>query len=141
MDVLKITIYAMLKNFPIDLIKVSARYFLLSGIVTILAIIYNFILIDKININLNITFFSSFLIFGFLAYSLNSILNFKQKLTLKKYLLFLQNNLIVLILTLILANILNTNTQLSNLMIVIVSTSFNALLNFLLNLKITFKFF
>jgi hypothetical protein len=131
----------MLKNFPIDLKKVTARYFLLSGIVTILAIIYNFILIDKININLNITFFSSFLIFGFLAYSLNSILNFKQKLSLKKYLLFLQNNLIVLILTLILANILNTNTQLSNLMIVIVSTSFNALLNFLLNLKITFKFF
>jgi hypothetical protein len=72
----------MLKNFPIDLIKVSARYFLLSGIVTILAIIYNFVLIDKININLNITFCSSFLIFGFLAYSLNSILNFKQKISL-----------------------------------------------------------
>ncbi len=131
----------MVKIFSKDLIKVSARYFLLSVIVTILSIIYSFILIDKINIDLNITFSSSFLIFSFLSYSLNSILNFKQKISLKKYLFFLQNNLIVLILTLILANILNTNTQLSNLMIVIVSTSFNALLNFLLNLKITFKFF
>jgi len=109
--------------------------------VTILAIIYNFILIDKINIDLNVTFFSSFLIFGFLAYSLNSILNFKQKISLKKYLFFLQNNLIALILTLILANTLNINTQLPNLVIVILSTLFNALLNFLLNLKITFKFF
>jgi hypothetical protein len=131
----------MVKIFSKDLIKVSTRYFLLTGIVTILAIIYNFILIDKININLNITFCSSFLIFGFLSYSLNSIFNFKQKLSLKKYLLFFQNNLVVLILTLIFANILNINTQLPNLMIVIFSTLFNALLNFLLNLKITFKFF
>ena len=131
----------MVKIFYKDLIKVSARYFLLSGIMTILAIIYNFILIDKIKIDLNITFSSSFLIFSFLSYSLNSILNFKQKISLKKYLFFLQNNLIVLILTLILANTLIINTQLPNLMIVILSTLFNALLNFLLNLKITFKFF
>ena len=131
----------MVKIFYKDLIKVSARYFLLSAIVTILAIIYNFILIDKINIDLNITFFSSFLIFSFLSYSLNSILNFKQKISLKKYLFFLQNNLIILILTLILANTLSINTQLPNLTIVILSTLFNALLNFLLNLKITFKFF
>ena len=131
----------MLKKFPKDLIKVSAKYFLLSGLVTVFAIIYNYILIDKININLNITFFSSFLIFGFLSYSTNSIFNFKQKLSLKKYLIFLQNNLIVLILTLILANILNIHTQFSNLTIVIVSTLFNALLNFILNLKLTFKFF
>ena len=42
----------MVKIFYKDLIKVSARYFLLSGIMTILAIIYNFILIDKIKIDL-----------------------------------------------------------------------------------------
>ena len=47
-------------------IKTSLTYFVLSGLVTFFALIYNFILIDKLKININFTYISTFIIFWFL---------------------------------------------------------------------------
>jgi hypothetical protein len=125
------------KNF----LQKSFYYFLISGVITLLAIIYNYILIEFLKVNLNLTFLTSFFIFGFLSYAGNSIFNFKQKILLKKYFLFMQNILTGLVFTLILANSLDQFSLISNLTIVIISTIFNAVFNFLINLKYTFKFF
>lgn len=123
------------------LLQKSFFYFLISGVITLLAIIYNYYMIEHLRININITFITSFFIFGFLSYAVNSLINFKQKIIIKKYFLFMQNIAIGLVLTLILANILDKFSFISNLAIVIISTSFNAVFNFLLNLKFTFKSF
>ena len=64
------------KNF----FQKSFYYFLISGVITLLAIIYNYILIEFLKVNLNLTFLTSFFIFGFLSYAGNSIFNFKQKI-------------------------------------------------------------
>ncbi len=128
-----------LNNLFQKYIKISINYFIISGIVTILAIIYNYVLIDKLYINLNLTFLSSFLIFGFLSYFFNAKLNFKQKTSTKKFFVFLQNNAFALILTLILANLIVKFELLSNFYMVCVITFFNATLNFLLNINTTFK--
>ena len=122
-------------------IKTSLTYFVLSGLVTFFALIYNFILIDKLKININFTYISTFIIFGFFAYSLNSKLNFKQKLSLKNYYLYLQNIFFSLVITLILGNFLDLFTNINNLLLVCILTVFNSVLNFVLNLKFTFKYF
>lgn len=123
------------------LLQKSFFYFLISGVITLIAIIYNYYMIEYLRTNINITFITSFFIFGFLSYAVNSLINFKQKIIIKKYFLFMQNIAIGLVLTLILANILDQFSVISNLVIVIISTSFNAVFNLLLNLKFTFKSF
>ena len=128
-----------LKNLFKKYIKISINYFIISGLITFLALIYNYVLIDKLYINLNLTFLSSFLLFGFFSYFFNAKLNFKQKTSIKKFFTFLQNNAFALILTLVLANLIVKFELLSNFYMVCVTTFFNATLNFLLNLNTTFK--
>lgn len=128
-----------LKNLFKKYIKISINYFIISGLITFLALIYNYVLIDKLYINLNLTFLSSFLLFGFFSYFFNAKLNFKQKTSIKKFFTFLQNNAFALILTLVLANLIVKFELLSNFYMVCATTFFNATLNFLLNLNTTFK--
>ena len=128
-----------LKNLFKKYIKISINCFIISGLITFLALIYNYVLIDKLYVNLNLTFLSSFLLFGFFSYFLNAKLNFKQKTSIKKLFTFLQNNAFALILTLVLANLIVKFELLSNFYMVCATTFFNATLNFLLNLNSTFK--
>ena len=127
----------MIKKF----FKVSLLYLCISSLITLVAIIYNYFLIDKLNINLNITYITSLFIFGFLSYALNAKYNFEQKITFKNYTIFIQNLILSLILTLIVGNLLNYFTNISNFYLVSILTILNAFLNFVLNLKYTFKYF
>lgn len=127
----------MIKKF----FKISLLYLCISSLITLVAIIYNYFLIDKLNINLNITYITSLFIFGFLSYALNAKYNFEQKITFKNYTIFIQNLILSLILTLIVGNLLNYFTNISNFYLVSILTILNAFLNFVLNLKYTFKYF
>lgn len=121
--------------------KVSLLYLCISSLITLVAIFYNYFLIDKLNINLNITYITSLFMFGFLSYALNAKYNFEQKITFKSYIIFIQNLILSLILTLIAGNLLNFYTNISNFYLVCILTILNAFLNFVLNLKYTFKYF
>lgn len=121
--------------------KVSLLYLCISSLITLVAIFYNYFLIDKLNINLNITYITSFFMFGFLSYALNAKYNFEQKITFKSYIIFIRNLILSLILTLIVGNLLNYYTNISNFYLVSILTILNAFLNFVLNLKYTFKYF
>ena len=121
--------------------KVSLLYLCISSLITLVAIFYNYFLIDKLNINLNITYITSLFMFGFLSYALNAKYNFEQKITFKSYIIFIQNLILSLILTLIAGNLLNFYTNISNFYLVCILTIRNAFLNFVLNLKYTFKYF
>ena len=127
----------MMKNF----FKVSLLYLCISSLITLVAIFYNYFLIVKLNINLNITYITSLFIFGFLSYALNAKYNFEQKITFKNYIIFIQNLILSLILTLIVGNLLNYFTNISNFYLISILTILNAFLNFVLNLKYTFKYF
>tara|TARA_A100001035_G_scaffold269417_1_gene255404 strand:- start:623 stop:1030 length:408 start_codon:yes stop_codon:yes gene_type:complete len=130
-----------IKKFFKKFFKVSLLYLCISSLITLVAIIYNYFLIDELNINLNITFITSLFIFGFLSYALNAKYNFEQKITFKNYIIFIQNLILSLILTLIVGNLLNYFTNISNFYLVSILTILNAFLNFVLNLKYTFKYF
>lgn len=130
-----------IKKFFKKFFKVSLLYLCISSLITLVAIFYNYFLIDKLNINLNITYITSLFIFGFLSYALNAKYNFEQKITFKNYIIFIQNLILSLILTLIVGNLLNYFTNISNFYLVSILTILNAFLNFVLNLKYTFKYF
>ncbi len=130
-----------LKKFFKKFFKVSLVYFCISILITFVAIFYNYFLIDKLNINLNITYITSLFIFGFLSYTLNAKYNFEQKITFRNYVIFIQNLILSLILTLIVGNLLNYFTNIPNFYLVCILTILNAFLNFVLNLKYTFRYF
>jgi hypothetical protein len=129
------------KNFIKKYFKTSLLYLCISSLITLVTIFHNYFLIDKLNINLNITYITSLFIFGFLSYALNAKYNFEQKITFKSYIIFIQNLILSLILTLIAGNLLNFYTNISNFYLVSILTILNAFLNFVLNLKYTFKYF
>lgn len=133
---MKLLINNILKKF----FKISIIYFFIALMITMLAMVYNYFLIDKLNINLNLTYISSLLLFGFFSYALNSKYNFKQKISFKGYFSFILNLTLSLFFTLILANLLYYFTEISNFYLVGIITLFNAFLNFVLNLKFTFKY-
>lgn len=129
------------KNFIKKYFKTSLLYLCISTLISLVAIFYNYFLIDRLNINLNITYITSLFMFGFLSYALNAKYNFEQKITFKSYIIFIQNLILSLILTLIVGNLLNYYTNISNFYLVSILTILNAFLNFVLNLKYTFKYF
>ena len=130
-----------LQKFFKKFFKKSFVYLLISSLITLIAIFYNYFLIDKLNINLNITYITSLFIFGFLSYTLNAKYNFEQKITFRNYVIFIQNLILSLILTLIVGNLLNYFTNIPNFYLVCILTILNAFLNFVLNLKYTFRYF
>tara|TARA_Y100000816_G_scaffold148532_1_gene105494 strand:- start:5211 stop:5618 length:408 start_codon:yes stop_codon:yes gene_type:complete len=134
-------LFSTLKKFFKKFFKKSFVYLLISSLITLIAIFYNYFLIDKLNINLNITFLTSLFIFGFMSYALNAKYNFDQTITFKNYIIFIQNLVVSLIITLIVGNLFNYFTSVSNFYLVIILTILNAFLNFVLNLKYTFKYF
>ena len=69
------------KNFIKKYFKVSLLYLFISSLITLIAIFFNYFLIDKLNINLNITYIASLFIFGFMSYALNAKYNFDQTIT------------------------------------------------------------
>ena len=129
------------KNFIKKYFKVSLLYLFISAVITLIAIFYNYYLIDKLNTNLNIAFITSFFIFGFMSYALNAKYNFDQTITFKNYFIYIQNLVLALITTLIIGNLLSYFTSVPNFYLVGILTILNAFLNFLLNLKFTFKYF
>lgn len=132
---------SILKKFFKKFFKVSFVYLFISSFITLIAIFFNYFLIDKLNINLNITYITSLFIFGFMSYALNAKYNFNQTITFKNYIIFIQNLVLSLIITLIIGNLLNYFTSISNFYLVSILTILNAFLNFVLNLKYTFKYF
>ena len=132
---------SILKKFFKKFFKVSLVYLFISSFITLIAIFYNFFLIDKLNINLNITYITLTFYFWFMSYALNAKYNFDQTITFKNYIIFIQNLVLSLIITLIIGNLLNYFTSISNFYLVSILTILNAFLNFVLNLKYTFKYF
>lgn len=122
-------------------LKVSILYFIIAVLIIILATIYNFIMIDKFKININLVYVSSLFIFGFFSYILNAKFNFNQKISVKDYFIFIQNLIFSLIVSLIVGNYLKYFTDISNLYLVCIVTILNSILNYVLNLKRTFKYF
>ena len=70
-----------------------------------------------------------------MSYALNAKYNFNQTITFKNYIIFIQNLVLSLIITLIIGNLLNYFTSISNFYLVSILTILNAFLNFVLNLK------
>tara|TARA_B100001057_G_C22839579_1_gene946540 strand:+ start:131 stop:538 length:408 start_codon:yes stop_codon:yes gene_type:complete len=134
-------LFSTLKKFFKKIFKKSFVYIFISSLITLIAIFYNYFLIDKLNINLNITFLTSLFIFGFMSYALNAKYNFDQTITFKNYIIFIQNLVLSLIITLIIGNLFNYFTSVSNFYLVITLTIINGFLNLVLNLKYTFKYF
>lgn len=121
--------------------KISIFYFIIAIFIIISATIYNFILIDKFKININLVYFSSLFIFGFVSYALNARFNFDQKLSFKNYFIFIQNLIFSLVASLLVGNYLKYFTDTSNLYLICIVTVLNSFLNYALNLRRTFKYF
>ncbi len=122
----------MLKNFFF--------YSFISGSTVLASTIVSYILIEFYEINYNLTFVKTFLIFGYLNYYLNSKFNFRQKISIKKFIRYLFNITFTFIFVLSAVNLLVYFLEnMSNLLIVLFFAGMSSLLNFSLNYFFVFK--
>ena len=90
-----------------SILKISSKYFLISGSLVFLSYLLNILLIIKFKININIAFIFCFILFTYLSYFFNTKLNFKRKTQFQDFIKYFQNTLFTFFTSLMIINFLD----------------------------------
>ena len=123
-----------------SILKISSKYFLISGSLVFLSYLLNILLIIKLKININIAFIFCFILFAYLGYFFNTKLNFKRKTQFKDFIKYFQNTLFTFFTSLMIINFLDYFFMVGEIYLITIVIIYSSILNFILNLKIVYKY-
>ena len=123
-----------------SILKISSKYFLISGSLVFLSYLLNILLIIKLKININIAFIFCFILFTYLSYFFNTKLNFKRKTQFKDFIKYFQNTLFTFFTSLMIINFLDYFFMVGEIYLITIVIIYSSILNFILNLKIVYKY-
>jgi putative flippase GtrA len=123
-----------------SILKISSKYFLISGSLVFLSYLLNILLIIKFKININIAFIFCFILFAYLSYFFNTKLNFKRKTQFQDFIKYFQNTLFTFFTSLMIINFLDYFFMVGEIYLITIAIIYSSILNFILNLKIVYKY-
>lgn len=122
-----------------SVLKISSKYFIISGSLVFLSYLLNILLIVKLKININIAFIFCFFLFTYLGYFLNAKLNFKRKAQFRDFVKYFQNTLFTFFTSLIIINFFGYFFIVNEIYLITIAIIYTSILNFILNLKTVYK--